>query len=113
MKQRLYANRPNKTAAGMMKTKDRSKPQAMEKRINPSNPFYPYKDEHDSDVGKLLVNGTCDKLASVFKRGFLVTKKGGSNCPCCGQVSLKYRLTDKGRKKLEIMKKHVDKRFTF
>lgn len=106
--QRLYANRPNKTAAGMMKTHDRQKKQGRpEKRVSPSNPFYPFRDAKEQAVNSLLVQGTTDKLG----RGMWLykTNRNGPICPCCGQASTKWRLNDKGRAKLRRLKKQKSK----
>jgi hypothetical protein len=109
-KLRLYGNRPNKLSAGMQKTRDRQNPRPRPvsrdtERRNDRPKHYPYANEHDAMVGRLLVRGTTDEIG----RGWIhkANTRGGSPCSCCGQTVKKYRLTDWGKKYL--MKKKREK----
>jgi len=71
--------------------------------VSRDNPWYPFADEHDAIVNRLLVHGTTDTMGRG--RIYVVTTRGGNPCPCCGTPVKKYRLTDQGKKRLLRLRK--------
>lgn len=86
----VYRNRPTKLAKGMTKTFYRSN-----HRI------------HSDDANSLSVTGTLDKLHTL--RFFYFEKATSATCPCCGNETRKYKLNEKGRRKLAAMKRRWSK----
>lgn len=74
--------RPNKTAAGMMATKERS------------------RHEFSNDALQLAVRGTTDKLGGIGI--YWNTERSKRICKCCGQRVNARVLNDRGRSKLRI-----------
>lgn len=91
----IIRSRQNKTARGLSFTQERQRKmkKAREKGIHTIT-------EHERAVLKLLVHGTCDKLA-----GFFTHWKANSVCSCCGHKTGKLRLTDEGRKRLNRLRR--------
>jgi hypothetical protein len=92
----LLRNRRNKTAKGMTATSKRSG-HRVGNSVMPRN-------EHDSAVLSLNVNGTTDSYHPLMFRTARVNMQG--SCPCCGRLHDKLRaLNDKGRKALASKRK--------
>lgn len=84
-KKRWGRSRPNRVAAGMSYTAERSN----------------HKLSKDALI--LAVRGTTE----THGRGawMLITSKAAGDCRCCGQSTKRYCLTDHGRKKLNRLRR--------
>lgn len=78
--------RPNKLAAGLQATRDRSKHSVH---------------KSSDDVLRLTVSGTCDTLGKLIN---WYTERSKRVCPCCGQRVQSRVLSERGRAKLRRMR---------